>query len=108
MNDIFQKELGHSDHQFVDAVCFGKDSFVLMLGNFATKLQIEEKRFPIFSIRHSWSPFFYQHFLPHNGKIEASEELMPTLEYLFRYDRGAFWCASIIHDIFVPMLQNLG
>lgn len=45
----------------------------------------------------SWSPWFYQIMREKTEKLplsEAKEFVMPIKDYLFRYDRGAFWMGT--------------
>jgi Delta24-sterol reductase len=80
--------LGSSDAPFIDALLVGPDRCIVMEGRFgvpASRLY-----------RPRWhSPWFYQH------AQEASREEMSTLDYLFRFDRGAFWMGRYLSD---PML----
>ena len=44
-----------------------------------------------------WGRWFYQH-AGNNENCSSSEEwseVVPTLDYLFRHDRGIFWCAEV-------------
>ena len=75
-----------------DAVVFGHGT-VAMVGGCVTER--EEKAWKGARYRdHPGQPFFYQHVeevsrkkIVESGEV-VHEELMPTLEYLFRYDRG--------------------
>jgi len=69
------------------------------------------KNLPLYDEK-PWDPFFYQHVqdIVRDKLLKGEKyvEFMNTLPYLFRYDRGAFWCAKTIHEMFVPMLQKMG
>jgi len=60
---------------FCDAVCFPQKSITL-LGNFSDEA-------PTHFLRPQ-SPWFYQ-------LLEGRELILSTIDYLFRFDRGAFW-----------------
>lgn len=47
------------------------------------------------SLGHSWSPWFYQHAKEKSKDFPMDyEEIMSIEDYIFRYDRGAFWMGA--------------
>ncbi len=71
---------------FIDAIMFGKDRGVIMIGTFSDK-----KEMPISNFRRAWDQWFYIHADQISHKYSEYEEIIPIRDYLFRYDRGAFW-----------------
>lgn len=90
---------------FIDGIMFSKTSGVIMLGYFTTETQLPKVSFHKFS-----DEWFYLHAQKVSGREPVYEELMPTRDYLFRYDRGAFWMGregAIIHHIPFNRLTRL-
>lgn len=81
---------------FIDGIMFKKNSGVIMLGYFADEIGLPKASFHKFT--DEW-------FTIHAQKVTSTslvhEELIPTRDYLFRFDRGAFWTghdgAKILH-----------
>lgn len=71
---------------FIDGIMFSKDLGVIMTGNFSDKRDL-----PISTFRRSTDEWFYLHANKIARKRETYEEIIPIKDYLFRYDRGAFW-----------------
>ncbi len=74
---------------FVDAVLFAKNRGVVMVGSFADKNDL-----PISTFSKASDEWFYLHADAISKKSSPYEELIPTRDYLFRYDRGAFWMGT--------------
>lgn len=43
--------------------------------------------------RHTWGQWFFE--FVESRPAEGWSEVVPTLDYLFRWDRGAYWCAML-------------
>jgi Delta24-sterol reductase len=43
--------------------------------------------------RYSWGVWFFEYIDSRNA--DDWSEIVPTLDYLFRWDRGAYWCAKL-------------
>lgn len=74
---------------FVDAVLFAKNRGVVMVGSFADKSDL-----PVSTFSRASDEWFYLHADAISRKSSLYEELIPTRDYLFRYDRGAFWMGT--------------
>lgn len=72
---------------FVDGILFTKERGVVMSGVLSNKVDL-----PIVRFSRSWDEWFYIHAdtISKRGGV-VYEELVPIEDYLFRYDRGAFW-----------------
>lgn len=71
---------------FIDAIMFSKDFGVVMSGMFADKGDL-----PLTTFHRASDEWFYLHARKVISKQDNYEELIPLKDYLFRYDRGAFW-----------------
>lgn len=81
---VKQKSSGTVD--FIDGIVFSKKNGVIMTGNFADKNNL-----PISTFHKSTDEWFYLHAHTISKKYDQYEELIPIKDYVFRYDRGAFW-----------------
>lgn len=71
---------------FIDGIMFSKDFGVIMTGNFSDK-----RALPISTFSRAIDEWFYLHAKKISQKHAIYDELIPVKDYLFRYDRGAFW-----------------
>jgi delta24-sterol reductase len=71
---------------FIDGIMFSKNHGVIMLGYYT-----EESNLPRASFNKFSDEWFYIHAEKVTKNNEVYEELVPIKDYLFRYDRGAFW-----------------
>ena len=80
-------EAVHNDSiNFIDGILFSEDKGVVMTGAFASSADGPIARF---TRRHD--DWFYTHAGKVCARHERYEEYIPITDYLFRYDRGAFW-----------------
>ena len=82
---LTEKKVGEAV-DFIDAILFEKNRGVIMVGNFADK-----KNLPISTFSKASDQWFYIHADKISRRYSLYEEIIPIREYLFRYDRGAFW-----------------
>ncbi len=70
----------------IDGIIFKKNRGLIMTGRFSHK-----KDLPTSTFRNRYDEWFYLHAekISENGKPHT--ELIPIRDYIFRYDRGAFW-----------------
>lgn len=73
---------------FLDGMVFSKHSAVIMEGS----LQTEKADLPSYSSDSIISDWYYHHV----EKNKTSLEAMTLYDYLFRYDRGAFWMGAYL------------
>ncbi|RJO59227.1 FAD-binding oxidoreductase [Candidatus Parcubacteria bacterium] len=71
---------------FIDGIMFSKNSGVIMTGIFS-----ETADLPAVAFHRSADEWFYLHAKKICTAKVQHEELVPVRDYLFRYDRGAFW-----------------
>ena len=73
---------------FVDGIMFSATSGVIMVGVYA------DTSLPNFSTTHKFTDdWFYAHAQRVTRRGDEYQESMPIRDYLFRYDKGAFWVA---------------
>ena len=89
----------HDTIDFVDAIMYAPDFGVVIIGRLTDTIAANHTRF---SRPHD--PWFYLHVKAH-GKQQYSETV-PLADYLFRYDRGAFWVGRFAFELFgVPFTR---
>jgi Delta24-sterol reductase len=71
--------------QFVEGMLLRPNRFVTIEGEFVNKT-------PTLDLHSRMAPWFYQHVYEHSGR----EEILSTVDYLFRFDRGAFWMGQFV------------
>lgn len=71
---------------FIDGIIFSKNLGVIMTGTFSNK-----ENLPIVKFTKAYDDWLYTHAEKIVRKHEAWKELVPLKDYLFRYNRGAFW-----------------
>lgn len=91
----FVKQKSSESVNFIDGIMFSKKLGVIITGNFASKNNL-----PISTFRKSTDEWFYLHANEISRNHEKYEELIPIRDYLFRYDRGAFWMGRYGFEIF--------
>ena len=78
------------ENDYVDGIIFSGSHGVLMTGQLTDDLPESEKGQKFSG---SWDPWFYLH--AKKKPLHApSVDFIPTAEYLFRYDRSAFWVGA--------------
>ncbi|TSC70590.1 MAG: hypothetical protein G01um101449_321 [Parcubacteria group bacterium Gr01-1014_49] len=80
------REKATEEVQFIDGIMFSKSFGVVITGNFS-----DTEKLPVATFHKSADEWFYLHAHAMAQKDVPREELIPVREYVFRYDRGAFW-----------------
>jgi delta24-sterol reductase len=94
--------------QYLDGIMFSKDSGVVISG----RLTSGNPDLRVQTYSSAWDPWFYiraqeiltTEILSNQGTYK---ELVPIKEYLFRYDRGAFWAGKYCFDYFFTPFNRL-
>src|SRR5258708_224049 len=71
---------------FIDGILFSKEQGVIMIGILSDKVNL-----PIVTFSNVKDDWFYTHAQDIAKKYDIYSELTPIEDYLFRYNRGAFW-----------------
>jgi delta24-sterol reductase len=77
-----------SDHDFVEALLYGKDQAVLMTGTFSDSPTSNETINPIGRF---YKPWFYQHVKTFLLNKQEAVEYIPLRHYYHRHTRSYFW-----------------
>lgn len=88
---------------FIDGIFFSETSGVLCLGTLTDvhPTNLELKRFSM-----PWDNWFYIHVEELSATRDCWVELIPIEDYLFRYDRGAFWMGKYTYRYFAIPLNR--
>lgn len=81
-------------HDFIDGIMFAKNQGVIMVGNMTHNVTGQVQRFS-----RAHDPWFYLH-AQEMTQDQLMTETIPLTDYLFRYDRGAFWVGRFAFDLF--------
>lgn len=81
-------------HDFIDGILFAANNGVIMVGDLA-----KEAVYPIATYHKFHDEWFYLHAEKISNTCNQYVEFVPLTDYLFRYDRGAFWMARHLFGI---------
>ena len=99
--DVLQEETGKKNNDYVDGILFSKDSGVVVSGRLTS--EPASARIPVRRFSRPWDEWFWIHARNLNSSDKPTTELVPVEDYLFRYDRGAFWMGMYAYyHFFVP------
>ena len=99
-----EKATADSRCEYLDGILFAKDQGVICTG-YMTNSPSSETAIQTFS--RAEDPWFYLHahqVIKNNAG--PFKEAIPLRDYLFRYDRGAFWVARYGFDYFITPFNN--
>jgi FAD/FMN-containing dehydrogenase len=86
-------------NDFVDGIQFSKDKVVIVTGRLTDELK-PSLRLQRFSRAHD--PWFYMHVdRTTGGRYKNITEVTTIKDYLFRYDRAAFWTGKYAYEYFL-------
>lgn len=80
------KQKANEEVDFIDGIMFSKELGVVMVGDYTDKIDLT-----ISTFRKPIDQWFYLHASKISKKYKKYKEIIPIEDYLFRYDRGAFW-----------------
>jgi delta24-sterol reductase len=80
---------------FVDGILFAKNRGVVVTGRMVDATSRRVSRFT-----RPWDDWFYLHADKKLSGGSAAPDAVPVYDYLFRYDRGAFWMGSYAFKFF--------
>lgn len=99
--ELMQTE-SQGENDFVDGIMFDKNSGVIITGTLADKKVGRLQKFS-----RARDPWYYLHAEKINEERKSYEESVPLKDYLFRYDRGAFWVGRYAFELFGVPFNNL-
>ncbi|KAL0261774.1 hypothetical protein SLS55_003206 [Diplodia seriata] len=85
--ETLQRAMAEEKHEYIDGIMFSLKRGTIMLGKLTDSPSTKTQRFS-----RAWDNWFYLHAdsVTKVGKPNHVEAV-PLTDYLFRYDRGAFW-----------------
>ena len=87
--------LTSSDNDFIDCIMFGADHGLIITGRLTDTITGKAQRFS-----RAYDPWYYLHVEKIDREGQPSVETVPLRDYLFRYDRGAFWVGRFAFERF--------
>ncbi|MFZ1483746.1 MAG: FAD-binding oxidoreductase [Candidatus Saccharimonadales bacterium] len=88
-------EATKKSHDFVDAIMFSQELGVIITGSFTQK-----KKGPLRRFSRAHDEWFYLHAENITSRKVGHTETVPIKDYLFRFDRGAFWVGRFAFERF--------
>ncbi|KAI0997113.1 hypothetical protein K3495_g11075 [Podosphaera aphanis] len=90
---------------FVDAILFSQTAGVVCIGRLT-----DQRVHNLQTFSGPWDPWFYMHArsraIAGSGATPKTDTI-PLADYLFRYDRGAFWMGSYYPLFFISFMNNM-
>ncbi|MFZ1720464.1 MAG: FAD-binding protein [Candidatus Moraniibacteriota bacterium] len=80
--------------QYVEAILFDKTKGVVISGELA-----DDGDAPVCAYARAGDPWFYLHAKERVGQGKRYQELVPVSDYIFRYNRGAFWMGEQVLSV---------
>lgn len=98
---FLKKEMQNKETEYIEGILFDKDHGVVISGKLTNS-----KNLPVKTYTKALDPWFYEQpkKMSYVGKVY--KELIPIKDYLFRYNRGAFWVGELAFPILhVPNMK---
>ena len=117
--EVIKQVTRHGEADFVDGIMFGPNRGVIMSGR-CSERDDRNKHLPVVTFSKAWDQWFYLHAeekinetdhkytrsLSSNEDSVHRHDLIPLPDYLFRYDRGAFWTGRFAYIYFyIPFIR---
>lgn len=101
--EIMQQQTTNSRNDYIDGILFSPTSGVIVTGRLINTYT--SPILPVQRFSRPWNEWFYIHAQSLSHKSMPTTELVPIEDYLFRYDRGAFWMGRYAYKNFlVPFI----
>ena len=85
--------------EFLDGIIYAVDKIIIISG---CSVKIDpHQRTRIQKFTRAFDPWFFLHAKEMTAKGEVASEITPVPDYLFRYDRGAFWTGIYAFQYFM-------
>ena len=105
---VMRSVAAEDNMDFLDGIMFSPDKGVIMAGRFAARNE-KNRSLPVVMFTKPWDQWFYIHAESQINipSTTARRDLIPLQDYLFRYDRGAFWTARHAYTYFLTPFTRL-
>ena len=103
--ESLRQSIQRNEDDFIEAIQYSRTGAVLLTG----KLSDGTDAYPIQTFQRPEDEWYYLHVGQKlEGKPRSHTELVPLVDYYFRYDRGAFWTGRYVFTYFgVPFTRWL-
>ena len=94
-----KKEMANVANDYIDGILFAKDRGIVCAGRLTSSSEISE----IHRFSRPRDPWFYLHAqdIIAMSRKTPTREIIPLVDYLFRYDRGGFWVGHFAFKYFL-------
>ncbi|CBX94640.1 similar to FAD binding domain containing protein [Plenodomus lingam JN3] len=92
-------QMGEESNDYLDGVLFSKGFGVVVTGRLVDPNEASQN-LPLRRFSRPWDEWFWIHAKKLASKGIMSKEMVPVEDYLFRYDRGAFWMGMYAYQHF--------
>ncbi|OOG00627.1 hypothetical protein ASPCADRAFT_202463 [Aspergillus carbonarius ITEM 5010] len=107
---IFHEKTHDPDVDYLDGIVFAKDHVVVCAGKLSDGPPPHQQQPHIQHFTRPQDPWFYLHAQRSGGMpppAEPTTDLIPLPDYLFRYDRGAFWTGRYAYNYFLTPFNRI-
>ncbi|KAH7078743.1 hypothetical protein BKA63DRAFT_563417 [Paraphoma chrysanthemicola] len=94
-----QQQTKERQNDYVDGVLFAQDLGIVVAGRLADAQPVSD--LPLRRFSRPWDEWFWIHARSIARTDTITKELVPIEDYLFRYDRGAFWMGMYAYKHFM-------
>jgi Delta24-sterol reductase len=101
-----KEETQRESNDYLDGIIYAKDWIVVCSG----RLVGQAKKIPVQRFTRPQDPWFYLHakkITSHPDARAPITELVPLVDYLFRYDRGGFWVGMYAFKYFIMPFNRI-
>jgi hypothetical protein len=116
--EVIKQVTNQTGADFLDGIMFAPDKGVVMSGRLASRGD-DNNDLPVVTFTKAWDQWFYLHAEARMNSVtplstatsktsfeSPPRDLIPLTDYLFRYDRGAFWTGRFAYKYFcVPFIR---
>ena len=88
-----QRAMEDGDNAFVDAILFDATRGAVVTGRFTDRIRPWNHTQTFLKREDEWFYLHVENTILSRNSTTVTVETVPTLDYLFRYNRGAFWAA---------------
>ena len=108
---FLQDRVHKNADDYLDAITYAKDSTIVCIGHLTDDLP---KNIQSRQLRRARDPWFFVHVdrlrkrIPEDGDPSSTlTDYIPLTDYLFRYDRGAFWTGKYAFKYFITPFNRI-
>lgn len=94
--------LGRAERDFIDCIMFGPDHGLIIIGNMSDEATGKLRKFT-----RAIDEWYYLHVAKVDAGQRPLNDSLPLIDYLFRYDRGAFWVGRFAFERFGVVFNRL-